>query len=148
MAQHGFSVTGLDISDVGIDKSERQARDKGLSIEFCRVDLDGYHITHQYDVILNFNFLLRDLIAEEVGALAPGGVFLFDTILESPQLLVSHNPDYLLRYGELELIFKACDGEVLFIEESPEGEMPTAQLLFRKLGRGVKRPFLEGPQKN
>ena len=132
LARHGFETTGLDISDMGIEKAERLARRLGVSIRFLRVDLDGYHIAEQYDVILNFNFLLRDLIPEQVNALTPGGLLLFDTIRESPELLVSHNPAYLLRHGELELIFSAYDGDMLFSKESREGEMPTARLLFRK----------------
>jgi tellurite methyltransferase len=132
LAEHGFVTTGLDISDTALEKAEQQARKKGLIINFYRVDLEGYHISEQYDLILNFNFLLRELISEEVGALVPGGLLLFDTILESPQLLETHNPDYFLRYGELERIFRAYYGEILFSEESWAGEMPTARLLFQK----------------
>lgn len=132
LAQHGFAATGLDISDSGIGKAEHLAHNLGLSIRFQRVDLDDYHIPEQYDLILNFNFLLRNLIPQEVNALAPGGLLLFDTILESPQLLATHNPDFFLRYGELERIFSAYDGEILFSEECTTGEMPTARLMFRK----------------
>jgi len=132
LAEQGFSVTGLDISDVGISKARQQAEDRGLTIDFQIADLDDYMMTVQYDLILNFNFLLRRLIPLEVAALASGGLLVFDTILESPQLLETHNPDYFLRYGELERIFGAYAGEILFSEESREGEMPTARLLFRK----------------
>jgi len=134
LARHGFRATGLDISDVGIAKAEGQARAEGLEIDFHRVDLEGWRIGEQYDLIINFNFLLRGLIPEEVGALTPGGLLLFDTILESPQLLATHNPDFFLHYAELERIFATFDGEVLFSEEIREAEMPTARLLFRKAG--------------
>lgn len=132
LARHGFVTTGLDISDIGIEKAQRLAQDSGLSVEFRRVDLEGYRIAEQYDLILNFNFLLRSLIPHEVGALAAGGLLLFDTILESPQLLENRNPDYFLRHGELVRLFGTYQGEILFSEESTEGEMPTARLLFRK----------------
>lgn len=132
LAQQGFSATGLDISDTGISKAEAWARDLGLSVRFQRVDLDEYRITEQYDLILNFNFLLRSLIPNEINALAPGGLLLFDTILESPQLLATHNPDYFLRYGELERTFEQFEGQILFSEECTTDEMPTARLLFRK----------------
>jgi len=132
LAQHGFATTGLDISDIGLGKAERLALEQGLSVDFRRVDLDRYRIAEQFDVILNFNFLLRTLIPAEVAALAPGGVLLFETILESPELVASRNPEYFLRYGELERIFSTYQGEILFSEESRDGEMPTARLLFRK----------------
>jgi tellurite methyltransferase len=134
LARQGFEVTGLDISDVGISKGMQLAAKAGVIIDFRRVDLDGYHITGRFDLIINFNFLLRELIPEEFRALAPGGVLLFDSILESPQLLASHNPDYFLRHRELEEMFGAFDGQILFTEESNDGVMPTARMLFRKAG--------------
>ena len=134
LAKSGFRVTGIDISDAGIAKAERRARAEGLEIDFLRMDLDGWQADGEYDLVLNFNFLLRPLIPEEVRALTPGGLLLFDTILESPKLLASHNPDYFLRFGELERTFQAFGGEILFSEEDREGEMPTARLLFRKEG--------------
>lgn len=132
LAQQGFRVTGVDISDIGIAKAERLALEQGVAVEFRRIDLDGYQIAEQYDVIVNCNFLLRDLIPEEVKALTPGGLLLFDTLLASPQLLSDHNPDYLLRQGELERTFRKFAGDILCCEESTAGETPTARLLFRK----------------
>lgn len=134
LARHGFRVVGLDISDVGIAKAERLAEKEGLQIDFHRQDLDGWRIVEEFDLIINFNFLLRPLIPEQVRALAPAGLLLFDTILESPKLLATHNLDFFLRYGELEKIFGAFGGEILFYEEDREGEMPTARLMFRNTG--------------
>lgn len=131
LALQGFRVTALDISDVGIAKGKKRAEEVGAAVDFRRVDLDGYSITEKFDLIINFNFLLRPLISEEVRALTPGGLLVFDTILESPQLLAGHNPDYLLRHGELRRIFERFDGEILHAEEIVNGEMPTARLLFR-----------------
>lgn len=132
LAQHGYRVTGLDISDKGLNKGENRAQAMGLSIEFRRVDLDDYTIQGTFDLILNFNFLQRELIPYEVAALNPGGVLLFDTILASEHLLQHHKPCYLLQPGELCRLFGAFSGEVLFSEESMSGDMPTARVLFRK----------------
>jgi len=132
LAQNGFDVTGLDISDTGLSKAAARAGAEGVEVNFRLVDLEHYEINEQYDLILNFNFLLRDLIPSEVRALKPGGLLLFDTILESPQLLTTHNPAYLLRKGELEQLFGSCAGKILFSEESHSGAMPTARILFQK----------------
>jgi len=132
LAQNGFRVTGLDISEVGLAKAAARAEEGGVEVNFIRVDLDDYELVERYDLIINFNFLLRELIPQEMRALNPGGVLLFDTILESPQLLESHNPAYLLGRGELVRLFENYDGEILFAEESESGEMPTARVLFRK----------------
>lgn len=134
LAQQGFLVTALDISDVGLGKAARRAAEAGVTVDFQQVDLDGYRFTDQFDLIINFNFLLRDLIPEAVHALTPGGLLIIDTIMESPQLLASHNPDYLLRRGELQRICEGFDGEILLSEELMEGEFPTARVLFRKAG--------------
>jgi 2-polyprenyl-3-methyl-5-hydroxy-6-metoxy-1,4-benzoquinol methylase len=134
LAQYGFEVTGLDISDVGLGKAARRAADAGVVVDFQQVDLDGYRFTEQFDLIINFNFLLRGLIPEEAGALSPGGLLIIDTIMESPQLIAAHNPDYLLRRGELKKICEGLDGEVLLSEEKPDDETPTARVLFRKAG--------------
>jgi SAM-dependent methyltransferase len=96
------------------------------------VDLDDCVIEGTYDLILNFNFLLRDLIAPAVTALKPGGVLIFDTIMASEQLLQAHNPAFLLQPGELIRLFEEYDGEILFSEEILNDEIPTARILFRK----------------
>ena len=133
LALQGFKVTALDISDVGLDKGKKRAEENGVFVDFRQADLDGYIITEKFDLIINFNFLLRPLISDEVKALTPGGLLVFDTILESPQLMAAHNPAYLLRHGELRQIFEGFEGEILHAEEILQGDMPTARLLFRKI---------------
>ena len=132
LASHGFAVTGLDISDVGIAKAGRLAYEAGVTVDFRRVDLEGYCFAESYDLIINFNFLLRDLLARAYEALSPGGIFIVDTIMASPEVVASHTPDFLLANGELAQIFEAFPGKILFSEESWLGEMPTARVLFSK----------------
>lgn len=132
LAQHGFSVVGLDISDAGLAKGRHRALTAGVSVDFQRVDLDEYIFEGTYDLILNFNFLLRDLIPSEIASLNPGGLLLFDTIMASEQLLLSRNTAYLLQPGELSRLFDPYDGVVLFLEEVSAGNMPTARIMFQK----------------
>ncbi|NTX00089.1 MAG: class I SAM-dependent methyltransferase [Geobacteraceae bacterium] len=132
LARHGFRVIGVDISDSGLAKGRSRAHATGVGVDFRRVDLDDGIVEGSYDLILNFNFLLRELIPSEIAALKPGGLLLFDTIMAPEPPLQTRNPDYLLQPGELNRIFAPYDGEILFSEESCTGEMPTARLLFRK----------------
>lgn len=129
-----------DYCDVGLGKARQRATEAGVQVDFRQVDLDGYRFREQFDLIINFNFLLRELIPEELRALAPGGVLIIDTIMESPELLASHNPAYLLRRGELQEICEGLGGEVLLYEEIREGEFPTARVLFRK-AETIRQPF-------
>lgn len=142
LARHGFSVTALDISDVGLEKGVRRAGQEGVTIDFQRVDLEEYRFTDTFDLIINFNFLLRDLIPRSVAALAAGGLLIIDTIMESAQLLAAHrNPAFFLGHGELRQICENLPGEILIYEELPEDEMPTARVLFRKeRSAGVPAP--------
>jgi 2-polyprenyl-3-methyl-5-hydroxy-6-metoxy-1,4-benzoquinol methylase len=133
LALRGFSVEALDISDVGLEKAKLRAGHEGVEIDFQQVDLEEYGFTKQYDLIINFNFLLRDLIPIEVEALSAGGLLIVDTIMESPELLASHkNPAFFLGRGELRTLCEQLPGEILIYEECPDDEMPTARVLFRK----------------
>jgi 2-polyprenyl-3-methyl-5-hydroxy-6-metoxy-1,4-benzoquinol methylase len=135
LAQQGFLVTALDISDVGLAKAVQRAEEAGVSVDFQQVDLDEYCFTEQFDLIINFNFLLRDLIPEAVRALSQGGLLIIDTIMESPDLLKTHNPAYFLGRGELQRLCEGFEGEILLYEEVPEAEMPTARVIFRYSGK-------------
>jgi len=132
LANHGFRVTGIDISEVGLAKAAQRAAEEGVAVEFVCADLDSYRLEGSFDLVLNFNFLLRPLIPVEVGLLNPGGLLFFDTILVTPRIPPPTNPDFYLQQGELIRLFAGFDGEILFYEETDDGDMPTARLMFRK----------------
>ncbi len=132
LAKRGFHVVGLDISEVGLDKGRQWMEREGVKIDFRLANLEQVEFTEQYDLILNCNFLLRDLIPKSVEALSPGGVLVFDTLLDSPFVPNTHKKEFLLQPGELVKIFERFPGEILAQEERLHDEMPTAKLLFRK----------------
>jgi 2-polyprenyl-3-methyl-5-hydroxy-6-metoxy-1,4-benzoquinol methylase len=132
LAHHGFQVTAVDISDRGVEKGRLRMEAEGVSVDFRVVDLEEYEIAEQYDLIVNINFLLRELIPKSVAALKPGGVFLFETILDSPKLPGVHTKNYLLQTGELRQLFTREAGTILEYAEFPDVETPTARILFQK----------------
>jgi tellurite methyltransferase len=132
LASGGFLVTAVDISDRGIEKGRRRMVSEGVSIDFRVVDLDVYEITERYDLIVNINFLQRDLIPKCVAALNQGGVLLFETILDGPKLPGVHTKHYLLQAGELSRLFSNEAGMILEYAEFPNAETPTARILFQK----------------
>jgi len=132
LAHHGYQVTAVDISDRGIEKGRRRLASEGVTVDFRMDDLEGYEFTERYDLIVNINFLLRDLIPKGVTALNQGGVFLFETILDSPQLPGVHRKNYLLQPGELFRLFTREDGNILEHTEFPDDETPTARIIFQK----------------
>lgn len=132
LAGQGFSVVGLDISGAGLEKARCWMEREGLRIDFRRLNLEEYGFNEQYDLIINFNFLLRDLIPKSVAALAPGGVMVFDTLLDSPYVPTTHKKEHLLQPGELQRIFRGFPGKIFLPEERLHDSMPTARLIFWK----------------
>ena len=132
LAGLGFDVTGMDISDQGLAKASRWATEEGVDIAFIREDLEAVPLSGRWDLILNFNFLLRDLIPQEVDALNPGGVILFETLLDSANLPGEHNPEFFLQPGELAGIFARFAGTIHHSEECFLAGTAVSRLLFQK----------------
>lgn len=134
LAQHGFVVDAIDIAERGLERGRGRAEELGLAVNFIHADLERHRIDAAYDLILNFNFLLRPLIPQLVASLAPGGVILMETILAAPGLQGEHKEDFLLKPGELERIFSAFPGAIHLLEEEPDPahEMPVARVMFSK----------------
>lgn len=132
LAREGFDVTGIDISGEGLARGIERAEREGVDVHFIQADLDFYTLTESYDLIVNFNFLLRPLVVQEIESLSSGGVLILETIMEGPKLLGAHKKDYLLQPGELERTFSAYPGEIILLEELPEEFTPIARVIFRK----------------
>jgi tellurite methyltransferase len=132
LARNGFDVAGIDISEEGLAKAEQWAKAEELVVDFRCIDLETFAFSESYGLIINFNFLLRGLVPLLVDALNPGGVIVFDTIMDYPTLEGFHNRGYLLQPGELQEIFTPFKGEILLYEELPFGPSPTARLIFHK----------------
>jgi hypothetical protein len=67
-----------------------------------------------------------------VDALNPGGLAVFDTILNTPSLEGAHKRHFLLEPGELLKIFTGFSGRIIDSHELDRPPMPTARLIFQK----------------
>jgi tellurite methyltransferase len=132
LAQQGFSVDAVDIAERGLERGERRAAEVGVEVNFILADLEDHRLTGTYDLIVNFNFLLRPLIPQMIDHLAPGGVLVMETIMDTPALPGEHKREFLLQPGELERLFAGEDGTILTVEEEPSSETPVARIIFRK----------------
>lgn len=134
LAKKGFSVDGVDYSEVAIQKAKRLARENHVSINTINADLNHYVIKPDtYTVILNIDYLQRSLIAQIKRGLKRHGVVVFEN--ETVEQL--KNPggqniprDYLLGKGELRELFK--DFEILVYRETNDGKEAKASLVARK----------------
>lgn len=126
LAERGFQVEGIDISENALDEARRVTRERNLSIEFRQEDLDHVKLLPlTYALILNVNFLDRSLIPKIKESLMMGGHVVFDTYLLE-QRFYGHprNPAYLLGHNELLNLFGdfriLCYQEGKFAEEGKE----------------------------
>lgn len=132
LAKAGFAVVGLDISGTGLAKGREWMTREGLTIDFRQANLETYEFTEQFDLIINCNFLVRELIPRAVAALGPGGIMLLDTMLDSPFVPTRHRKEFLLQPDELARIYSQFPGEILEHQELLHDQMPTGKLIFRK----------------
>jgi len=102
LAQEGFSVDALDISDVAISNLQNIA-----NINAKEVDFDTYRLEkNKYDLIVCTYFLERKLFPQMLDALRDRGLILIETFLHhSDNERKSSNPAFRLNEGELEATF-------------------------------------------
>jgi 2-polyprenyl-3-methyl-5-hydroxy-6-metoxy-1,4-benzoquinol methylase len=109
LARQGFSVTGLDVSDIAVERSLRMSQVAGVAIEVHCTDLRTTTLpADTYDVVVCFYYLQRDLFPQVVNTLRTGGIVIYETFT-GEQARYGHptNPDYLLRPNELLEAFRA-----------------------------------------
>lgn len=82
LATQGWSVTGVDFADVGVDKGRRLAEAEGVSVEWVVADLRAYQPEGDaYDLVIVLYLHLpapdrRAIHRAAVRSLRPGGTFL------------------------------------------------------------------------
>ncbi|MBU8934828.1 MAG: methyltransferase domain-containing protein [candidate division Zixibacteria bacterium] len=125
-AQHGFDVTALELSPVGVEKTIRLAVDSGVSVTAIQGDIFTCELqNNHYDVIFSTGTLhylppdiRRDRFDHFKNATVPGGINAQMVFVEKP--FVEKAPDaeekrYLFRSGELMSYY--WDWEILFSVE-------------------------------
>jgi SAM-dependent methyltransferase len=115
MVKYGLEVVALDISMEALQAAQERFRSHGQSLACAVLDLaDPWLPSAHFDVVLNFYYLSRPLLARYKSALKPGGLLFCEILLwdERP----GSNPQNYLRPGELEESF--ADWKTLFYDEA------------------------------
>jgi len=119
MAQNGFEVDAVDISEKGLKKARKLAQEKRVKINTFLVDLDRFHIEKErYDLVANFYFLKRRLIPRIKKGLRKGGKVIFETYLLEHRTLGTGGPKqakYFLKPNEPLRLFR--NFRILFYRE-------------------------------
>ena len=104
LARLGFEVDAVDVSDVTIDALRDAAPVRAPAVHPRVVDLEREPLPEgEYDVVVNFNYLQRDLFGALARALRPGGWLVFETFARAhvDELGKPMNPAYVLDDNEL-----------------------------------------------
>ncbi len=84
LAAHGYEVTAVDASLVGLDKGRQLAKELGVHVEWIHADLNDFDLgLQQWDGIVSIFCPLPSSIRQKLyqklpQALKPGGVFLLE----------------------------------------------------------------------
>ena len=84
LAAHGYEVTAVDASSVGLDKGRQLAEELGVNVEWIHADLNDFELgLDQWDGIVSIfcplpSSIRRKLYQSLPQALKPGGVFLLE----------------------------------------------------------------------
>jgi tellurite methyltransferase len=135
LAQRGWRVNLLDISEVGVEQAQENAKTTGtaafISTEVCDLITLQDLGRERYDLVIVFFFLQRELFPALVAALKPGGFLIYKTYTTEQQKFrggPSH-PLFLLESNELLRAFPSL--RVLHYHETIQ-EKGMAELVARK----------------
>ena len=98
LAELGFEVTSVDLSEVGLSKARDLARKRGVTIQTVQADLENYEIeAENQDLIVSIYCHLPDAIRKLVHeraevALKPGGLFILEAFHHSQLKYQSGDP--------------------------------------------------------
>jgi SAM-dependent methyltransferase len=130
LAAQGWDVTGVDFSEVGLEKARELARERGVQAQWIAADLNDYTPdTASFDLVIVLYLQVaasprRTIVRRVAGAVAPGGTF----------LLVAHDASNLERgYGGPQ------DASVLYSPADVVADLAGAELTVER-AETVERP--------
>ncbi|MBL8171830.1 MAG: methyltransferase domain-containing protein [Acidobacteria bacterium] len=136
LAERGWQVTAVDVSQVALELLQARARALGLHVDTRRADLERGEFLIEpdcYDLIVNCCYLQRDLFPAMRAGVRVGGVVLAVIALidDDPQVKPM-NPAFLLQPGELRAAF--ADWELSHYREHKQpGRRLLAELIARRV---------------
>jgi len=138
MAQLGFQVTGVDISQVGLDKAQRLAKSRGVKITTVLADLSDYDLGHeQWDIIVGISCHLPPAIREKVlsaipFALKPNGAVIFETYTPDQLKFKTGGPSEANMMYSAEIFRQAFGNGQLVVERNEESVRDVVEGKYHK----------------
>jgi len=135
LARRGYDVTGIDHQPEALVFGRRLAEASGCACRFTAADLRRRSAwpPGPWAVLLDFRFLLRDMLSEMTGRLRPGAVAVVRTFRDAPGWTGPPRRRHRLGRGELLGIFDRGRFEVLAHAEDFDGDgRPAAGIVARR----------------
>ena len=132
LAKLGWDVTLIDLSETGVELARQNAGPLASHIHCVIDDLTQFRASQtQFDVVMGFFYLEREIFPEIVKAVCPGGVLLYKTYT-ADQLKLPGGPkdaSHLLARGE---ILRLVGGMRVLHYCETVAEKATAEIVARK----------------
>ena len=132
LAERGWLVTLMDISDVALKQARQQAEKQNVHIFTEQVDLAKAVLpASAFDLVVVFLYLERSLLPQIADALRPGGFLIYKTYTREQSKLEGGPtlPMHLLEPDELPKAFAGL--QILHYRETTQ-DRATAELVARK----------------
>jgi tellurite methyltransferase len=135
LAERGWKVTLLDVSEVGIELAEKNLDERGLQEKVALKVLDLQTASSlgnaEYDLVLVFFYLQRELFPALIKALKPGGFLIYKTYTIEQRRFTGgpSHPMHLLKPNELLEAFASL--RILHYHEIVQGK-GVAELVARR----------------
>jgi tellurite methyltransferase len=132
LAQSGYAVDAIDISDIALSKLQVYANQQGLSIRCIVADLDHFPLpTAAYDLVVVFYFFSEPLLSSIIDALTLDGLLFYATYNKRhTSVQPGFNPDYLVEPQALGRYFS--NFEILINEPDAGSERNISRLVARR----------------
>ena len=145
LADHGYDVTAVDISDEALAQAKRRADDQGVTVEWIRADITDPEFsieTDAYDLITVSFFSALELLPDLKDALAPGGVLVYEHHLRSTDPIDIGPSNDRHRYRSNDLLRACLDLTILTYRERRRevntGPAAVATLVARNSSGGAQ----------
>ncbi len=138
LAQRGYQVTGLDLSEVFLRKAETEARAQGVHVHWMHSDMRNIPFEKEFDAAINiftaFGYLEdqaedQKVLQQVSQALKPGGLFLLETVHREGLMRhyasegISRYPDGLIVLEERRFDLLTSRNEVEVTMIYPDGQL-------------------------
>lgn len=144
LARQGWQVIALDVSNAALRIAQSEVQKEALPISFALMDLmNPWLPSNRFDVILNFYFLSRPLLATYRKSMKHGGILFFETFVRAETF--PHEADgnlhHYLEPHELKARFN--DWNIIHYEETQRVSRSTER---RNRSRRIARLVARKPE--